>query len=720
MKPEDRIKDEDIVNILDDEIEEVEEVEIDEGPKPMDEEEIQSIVQDAVQDAIGFIEAEISESRIKAQRYYDGRVDLGHEDGRSKVVATKVRDTIRAIKPSLMRIFLSSGRYGEFVPRGPEDVKLAEQQTEAAHQKLEESNGFRVLSDAFHDALLKKTGIVKAYYEEYDDGEIHTFTGLTEQQYMAVTLDPSIEVLSVEQETVDTEVVSDGMMADEPPMTSYDIKVMRRQTKGDLCVVSVPPEEFFIDRNARSIDDFYVCGHQTEMRVGDLVAMGYDYDDVVDLDGRGDTGSQSESEDFERRGYSTDDSDENAADPTMKNVMVTEAYMRMDVDGTGIPLLHKFILGGTGYKVLSYDPCDDAPFAVFEVDPEPHAFFGHSLADILMDDQDASTSILRGILDNVAMVNNPRLAVLDQQVRIEDVLNNEIGAIVRMKNPNAVQPLAVPFVGAQTLTALQYMDGLTEEKTGVLKASGGLSPDALQSTTAAAVSATVQAAAGQVEVMARNLAEGGMKRLLKVILKLLTKHPDAMNYMRLNGEYTQVDPRAWDTSMDLSVNVGLGTGQIEQKAAAYREILGLQMQVYQGYGPMNGVVGLTNIRNTVADMLAASGIRNADRYFAPVTPEYEQQLNQMRMQQEQMQAGQAQDPNAAFLQAEQMKAQSRAQTDMMRVQLDGQKAMMQDDRERDKMAQDFALKQAEMQGKLGIQADAAALKAEQERNRYGR
>jgi hypothetical protein len=353
---------------------------------------------------------------------------------------------------------------------------------------------------------------------------------------------------------------------------------------------------------------------------------------------------------------------------------------------------------------------------VFEVDPEPHAFFGHSLADILMDDQDATTSIIRGILDNVSMVNNPRLAVIEGQANIEDALNNEIGAIVRMRQPGAVTPMTVPFVAGQTLGALQYMDQMTEEKTGVLKASGGLSPDALQSTTAAAVSATVQAAAGQVEVMARNLAEGGVKQLLKLVLSLLTKHPDAMNYMRLNGEYAPVDPRVWDASMDLSVNVGLGTGQQEQKAMMFREILGLQMQVYQGYGPNNGVVSLTNIRNTVSDMLASGGIRNAERYFAPMTPEYEDQLNQMRAQEAQ---GQGSDPNDAFLQAEQMKALARAQTDAAKTQLEGQKAMMQDDRERDKMAQDFALKQAELQGKLGIQANAAAVKAEQERNRYG-
>ena len=60
---------------------------------------IETIVQNAIADAVDFVESEISEDRIRSQRYYDGEVDLGFEDGRSKVVATKVRDTVRAIKP---------------------------------------------------------------------------------------------------------------------------------------------------------------------------------------------------------------------------------------------------------------------------------------------------------------------------------------------------------------------------------------------------------------------------------------------------------------------------------------------------------------------------------------------------------------------------------------------------------------------------------------------
>jgi hypothetical protein len=183
-----------------------------------------------------------------------------------------------------------------------------------------------------------------------------------------------------------------------------------------------------------------------------------------------------EAEVHERRGYDLDTSDEDEQDPSMKNVTVTEAYMRIDADGTGIPVLHKITCGGTSYEMLDFEPCDELPFAKFEIDPEPHTFYGRSLAEIVMDDQDAATSILRSILDNVAMTNNPRLAVIEGAANIDDVLNNEIGAIVRMRQAGAVQDLSVPFTAGQTLGALTYLDGLVETKTGVSRASMGIRP----------------------------------------------------------------------------------------------------------------------------------------------------------------------------------------------------------------------------------------------------
>ena len=451
------------------------------------------------------------------------------------------------------------------------------------------------------------------------------------------------------------------------------------------------------------------------MRAGDLIAMGYDPEVVLNLNSMENGSEMTEAEVFERRGYDIDTSDEDEQDPSMKNVTVTEAYMRIDVDGTGIPVLHKLTCGGTAYELLDFEPCDELPFAKFEIDPEPHTFYGRSLAEIVMDDQDAATSILRSILDNVAMTNNPRIGIVEGAVNIDDVLNNEIGAIVRMRQAGSVQDLSVPFTAGQTLGALTYLDGLVESKTGVSRASMGLDPDAMQSTTKAAVQATVQAAAGQVEVMVRNLADG-MKELFGIMLRLSHKNVDEEQMMRMNGSFVPVDPRVWDSSMDVSINVGLGTGREEEKAMALNQALQMQTMVYQTYGPMNGLVSMTNIRNTLADQLAVAGIRNADRYFAPITEEIEAQMLQQQ-QEAQAQQGEAADPNAAFLQAEQMKAQAKMQSDMAKLQLDTQKAAAEDDLKRDQMAQDLLVDAAKVYGDYGTKVDIARIQAEQDKVR---
>ena len=331
--------------------------------EPMDKDTVEGIVQKAVQDAVDFIESEISEPRVRAQRYFDGKVDIGHEQGRSKVVATKCRDVVREIKPSIQRVFLSTENPVEFVPRMPEDVAIAEQMTKYANYKFQQNNGYRMLNDVFQDAMVKNCGIAKVMYEDKTESETFTYTGLNEDEFMFLAEDDDVEVL---EQTITQEIEIDEMGVEiERPV--YDVKISRTTYDGDILITSVPPEEFFVDRNARSIDDFFVAGHRTDMTIGDLLAMGYEEDEIQGLTG---TISTMESEaEYERRGYTVDEDDDESADPTSKKVVVTEAYMKIDADGVGVPQLYRFVLAGAGYKMLSYDKADEVPFAVFEVDP---------------------------------------------------------------------------------------------------------------------------------------------------------------------------------------------------------------------------------------------------------------------------------------------------------------------------------------------------------------
>ncbi len=677
---------------------------------------IQNTLTAAVKDAVSFIEGEIVPERLKSQRYFEGRSDVTYEADRSKVVATKARDAVRAVKPALMRIFLQSGRPVEFAPRNPQTAAAADQATKYAQAIFDRNDGFSVLLDVIHDALVKKVGIVKAYYDETADVKIDNYSGLSADQWALVMSNPDVEVLEQTEETT----VTIGPMG---PMEETRIsgKVAMTSSRGEICFESIAPEDFFIDRAAKGIRRAYVCGHSTQGRIGDLVEMGFAFEDVIDFAGTKDGGSDDE-EQLERTGWDQADEDDGGHDPTMRPVVITEAYMRMDIEGTGVPRPYKFICAGEDYEVLEYELCDYQPFAVFEIDPEPHTFFGRSLVDIIVDDQDASTVLLRGLLDSITWLNNPRMEVVESQVNMDDVLNNEFGGVIRTKAPGNVREIVMGGAAASALPAMQYYDELIKGKTGIVGAGMGLDTEALASQTAAGVRMADQSTNAAAELMARTLAEGGMKQLWKTIVQLARQHPNPGEMIRVDGQFIPVDPQSWSTDMDLIVNVGIGTGRHEERAMALQQVIQMQLQAWGMGGPQNGLVTLTNIRNAVADAAMLGGLHNPDRYFQPMSPEREQMLMQQAAQAAQGQ--QQNDPTKAFMQVEMAKVEQRAQADVQKAQISVEKAkadtaieiqrmQMDDDRERDKMAQDLILRAAELLGKHQVSVNTAAVQAQQ-------
>jgi hypothetical protein len=362
------------------------------------------------------------------------------------------------------------------------------------------------------------------------------------------------------------------------------------------------------------------------------------------------------------------------------------------------------------------------PFAVFEGDPEPHSFFGRSLVELLIEDQDVATSMWRGLIDNVHMTNNPGYAIDTNLVNKDDILNNEIGSIKRVKgSPHAaILPLSVPFSAGQTIGAMQYFDMLTDTKTGISRASIGLDADALQNATATAVAATVGATEGQIEVIVRNFAEGGMTQLFKVLLQLIRQHATGDEMMKMDGQFIPVDPRSWSADWDVATNVGLGSGNRDQKAMVLREVLSHQQNVWQAYGPGNGLVTLTKMRNTEADILKAAGIHNADRYWEPMNPEIEAKLLEAAAQNQ----PQPVDPNAGVVEATKIQTQGKLAADMAKIEAGKETAMFKarqdwvkmnadNDLERDKMVQDLAIEVAKIMGQYGASVDVAGVQAAQ-------
>jgi hypothetical protein len=394
--------------------------------------------------------------------------------------------------------------------------------------------------------------------------------------------------------------------------------------------------------------------------------------------------------------------DTQAIDYTMQEVEVYECYIRIDEDEDGIAELRRIVYAGN--EILEDEECDYIPFHSICPIPIPHKFYGQSLADRTIDLQLIKTTITRQMLDNLYLTNNARVTVVDGQANLDDLLTSTPGGVIRVKNPQAVNQLAVQNVAGQAFPMLEYLDNVQAKRTGVSDAQQGLNPDVLNNVTAAAVSAMMTASAGKIELMARIFAETGVKSLMKGILHLLCKYQDKPKVVRLRGQYVPFDPRQWSNQYDVSINVGLGTGSRQEQIAMLQMIMQKQETILQGYGPANPLVSVGQYRETLGRLIEAAGFKDTDTFFKPIPPEMDAQLSQPQQQQQQP------DPAILLAQVEQQKAQLKAQSDAARLQADIQVETAKLQAGREQAIADIAIQQA----KLEIEREKNAIKLQLE------
>ena len=356
---------------------------------------------------------------------------------------------------------------------------------------------------------------------------------------------------------------------------------------------------------------------------------------------------------------------------------------------------------------MNVEQWDDLPIAMFCPDPEPHTAIGSCPADYLKPIQAAKSQIMRDTLDSLGHSIFPRMAVVEGQVNIDDVLNTDIGQPIRVRAPGMVQPFTVPFAGKEAFPVLGYLDEAKENRTGVSKASAGLNADALQSSTSAAVSATMSGAQGRIEIICRHFAEGGMKQLFKITNNLIIKHQNAQDVFRLEGQYIPVDPRYWDSDKDMIVNVAISKSSDEEKFAILAQLAGKQEQIMQTLGPSNPLVSMQQYSNTLTRMIEMAGFKDPQAFINTQVPPMPPQPPE------------SQQPDAATMlaQAEAMKAQNQAQKAIIDAETDRMKIIMDDDRNRDETEAQIRLKAAELTAKYGAQVNIAEINAIMERDR---
>lgn len=663
----------------------------------MDINQLKGILDSEIENALGFVETETTDARRKALEYYN-REPYGNEvEGRSSIVTGEVAEVVDGALPQLLRIFTASDEMVRFEPKQAGDEQKAKQATEYINWVINRDNqGTILFHNWFKDALLQKNGIIKVYWDEQVDVTKEKYQGLNEEELTMILADQEVEVVSQDMEEVAPASIDQMTGMPIPAVYSYSVKLKRTKKNGKVIVENVPPEEFLISKKARTIADAPFVAHRKLVTRSELIAMGFDKKTVETLPTYSDLTFSEERVARYDRGEMPDE--QSSLDESMQDVEVMECYIKTDYDGDGIAELRKITYAGS--EILDNEEVDFVPFCSICPIPMPHKFFGQSLADRATDLQLIKSTVTRQILDNMYMVNSPRMKVVEGQVNLDDLLTVTANGVVRTKNINAMDALVVPPTAAQSFPLLQYLDQVQAKRTGVSDVSQGLDPNILQNSTATAVSMVQSAAAGKIEMIARIFAETGIKDLFEKILQLVCKYQDKARIIRLRGNYVSIDPREWVNGFDIEINVGLGTGGKQEQMAMVAAILQKQEEILKTSGVNNPLVSAAQYRNTLGRFIETAGFKDSTEFFKEVTPEAEQQLlaeEQAMAQQGNPQVEAMMAQVQAQIQADQMKAQAE-------IQLAREKAAAQMQLERDKFEQTMALKQQEFEYEAQLKA----------------
>lgn len=662
--------------------------------------ELLAIIESHRADSLGVEDGELSNERATALDRYHGRPYGNEMEGRSAVVSKDLSEAVDWAMPAIMRIFTQSGTVAEFDPVSQEDEAQAEIETEYTNQVImRDNNGWIILHDAIKDTLLLKNGYVKHWWETTEKIEEPKYRGLVIQEVQQM-------MQELEQDGAEIKIKGQEerqIMTPQGPMAVYDIDLRIVRKVGKVCIEAVPCEEIRVSRKCRgTLQESPFVEHVTRKTRSDLIEMGMEREFVDLLPSYSETtrtGAQSFSRDSvsdERRvNYGN-----SVNDRSMDEIEYCEAYVRVDFDDDGVAELRRVV--SVGNQIPDGEEWNQAIPEVaitgFVAKRVPHRHVGESIFDDLGDLMEIKTVLQRQLLDNIYLINNSQTAI-NERCNVGDFMVSLPGGLKRIDGigpvGDAFHSIVTPSIIGELMPAIDYIDRVKESRTGITKASSGLDPETLSNVTKGAFMENMSRASQKVEMITRMIAETGVKEMVLRVHSLLTRYQDKQRIIRMKGKYVPVNPQGWRERTDVTVKVGLGTGNEEDKQRKLMMLTDLQ-------GKMLGPVGLVDAKHAFAlfsDLVKTLGFDMPDKYaLSPDSPEYQQKM---------------QKPQTPLpVQIEQMKQQGAAQKTQFVAQQDQQRLAMEDQQHQREMQRDMLAEQNRQEMQARDTAHTAQLDAQ--------
>ena len=655
-----------------------------------------------MEQCMGIEGSKLSSERTALKKRYLGygySIDDDRENrGLSVYVDRTVLESVEWAKPGLMRVFCGD-EIIRFEPKTPEQEQAADDATLYVNQVVFGRRMFSLVHDVLADGLYQRVGWCIAHCPEREEQKVHQFAGLSEQEAMALLMDPSLDMETPGAVEVEKYVTPQGVL--------YDVTVHQTVKTRDIQIDPVPSEQVVVSADAQDVEKARFIAHWEIKTASDLRKEGYSQADIEELPPLDDEDMMPETE-VGRNINDVNGDDRDGQSRATREYRVYEAWFDFDMNGDGIAEKVKATYCGDAEacRVLKVEewPLYRAPlFAACSV-PMPHQVVGLCLADLVTDVQDLRTEMTRQYLDNLALSNQGELVVNEGMagtVEYDSLLARGVGAVHRIKGDATITPLPVATSSGEALQGLEMSSQLIERRTGISSRTQSIQADTLQNT-ATGASIMEEAINQRLELIARVYAETFFKPLGRYILHLLHRYQDKAIQLRLKGKFMSFDPRKWDPDMDIAVAVGLGTGNRSKLIAAYQQILQIQQTFIAQLGK-NSPVRLPNVIYTCHKMAEAAGLESPERFFGT-------EEDARRSEQAIMNEKPAPSPEQQKLQLEQQKAQAKQKTDAWKAQTDAQRKAFE-------AQSKIALEKQKAEGQLALKAMEMSMEKELDQTR---
>ena len=673
--------------------------------KRMDDEDLLELLNRKEDAASHYIHGQLGDERESSMRQYH-RMPYGNEvDGSSTIVASDIQDSVEWILPALLKTFTATDKAVSFEPSSQADVKGSEQATDACNYVFyKQNNGFLVLYTAIKDMLTVKNCAVMWRKEDVETVSSVPFKGATAEMLAMMLQEEDAEI---EQATPAPMLDEQGQPQIDPmtlqPVMGYSGRIKKTEKKSIVKVEAFSPDALLVQRDWTSplLHDCPYVGRLMRVTLSELKMMGFDCTaeelSASDMRDAGANGSRLTDVDRIEAAGSQLVNDDHSDDDSMVEGWLRIEYVLADKDGDGIA--ERLCVYRLQDKILKCEVTSHVPIATSSPMLNPHRWDGMSMADAVADLQELHTELLRQTLNNLYLTNNPRTKVLTDAnwsplANIDDLLDSRAGGVIRQRQADAISEQVIPFSAGASMPMLEYVQGMRENRTGVSRQSQGLNPDSLNNT-ATGRQIDMSASMQRIELIARIIAETLVKPIFQGILKVLTDGGMDKLAFRLRDEFVEYDPNEWRDQYDMTINVGLGTGDTQQKAQQLMAIMQLQKE-----GLAIGLVTPKHLYHSASKIIENAGFKDVQNFvqdpsLAPPQPPQkpiEVQVAEIKIQ------------------ADAQKHQAEVQADVQKFQAETQMT-----RETEQIKADAKLR--EIQGNLELQAANDARDAEREQQK---